>query len=290
MSTMISFEDNSLSNSFLSMDEVRALCPYAFKEEPTNPNVSKKYIQANTATVLDDLSKLGWYPVQAKQCRNKKGSKGIRSFHMIALQNPNIKILKPDGEGNLTVDAYPRIILTNSHDSFNSFKFMLGLYRVVCSNGIVIATDEMVNMSIRHINYTFEGLREIVNKAIENVPNIINTMNEMKNTILSEDDKKELAAEAIRVRKEATESTKFDINEETIMDILNPTREEDKGDDLWTVFNVCQEKIIKGGYSDISKNGKSRKQRPITSIKKDVDFNQKLWAIATRYMPSASAA
>ena len=73
MSTMISFEDNSLSNSFLSMDKVRALCPYAFKEEPTNPNVSKKYIQANTATVLDDLSKLGWYPVQAKQCRNKKG-------------------------------------------------------------------------------------------------------------------------------------------------------------------------------------------------------------------------
>lgn len=290
MSTMLSFGDNSLSNSFLSMDEVKALCPYAFKEEPTNPNVSKKYIQANTATVLDDLSKLGWYPVQAKQCRGKKGSKGIRSFHMIALQNPDIKILKPDGEGNLTVDAYPRIILTNSHDSFNSFKFMMGLYRVVCSNGLVIATDEMVNMSIRHINYTFEGLREIVNKAIENVPNVINTMNTMRQRILSVDEKKELAAEAIRVRKEASDATKFDIDEETIMDILNPTRKEDEGDDLWTIFNICQEKIIKGGYSDISKKGKMRKQRPITSIKKDVEFNQKLWAIATKYMPVASAA
>lgn len=161
---------------------------------------------------------------------------------------------------------------------------------MVCSNGLVIATDEMVNMSIRHINYTFEGLREIVNKAIENVPNVINTMNTMRQRILSVDEKKELAAEAIRVRKEASDATKFDIDEETIMDILNPTRKEDEGDDLWTIFNICQEKIIKGGYSDVGKKGKMRKQRPITSIKKDVEFNQKLWAIATKYMPVASAA
>ena len=74
------------------------------------------------------------------------------------------------------------------------------------------------------------------------------------------------------------------------MDILMPVREEDKGDDLWTVFNVCQEKMIKGGFQSTSKNDKVRKQRKITSIKKDVEYNQRLWEIATRFMPATAAA
>ena len=73
---------------------------------------------------------------------------------MIALQNPDIKIMR-NGE----VDAYPQIILTNSHDGFNSFKFMLGIFRLVCSNGLVVCDNQMVNMTIRHINYTFDELR-----------------------------------------------------------------------------------------------------------------------------------
>ena len=50
----------------------------------------------------------------------------------------------------------PQIILTNSHDGFNSFKFMLGIFRLVCSNGLVVCDNQMVNMTIRHINYTFD--------------------------------------------------------------------------------------------------------------------------------------
>ena len=182
--TMISFADNRLSTSFLSKEELLEACPHAFRSEPTNPNVSDKYVQANTMTVIDDLAKLGWFPVQAKQCRAKKNSSGVRSFHMIALQNPNIKIMKTNADGTQVVDTYPRIIMTNSHDGYNSFKFMLGLFRLVCSNGLVVCDNQMVNMSIRHINYTFEELRRIVAQAIEEVPNIVNTMNKMKKFII----------------------------------------------------------------------------------------------------------
>ena len=76
--TMLSFSDNNLSTNFLSMDDLRKACPAAFKTTPTNPGVSERYVHANTATVIEDLAKLGWYPVQAKQCRPKKDSKGIR--------------------------------------------------------------------------------------------------------------------------------------------------------------------------------------------------------------------
>ena len=58
----------------------------------------------------------------------------------------------------------------------------------------------MVNMSIRHINYTFDELRRIVATAIEEV-NIVNTMNQMRLTELSEDNKMELAKEMFKIRK-----------------------------------------------------------------------------------------
>jgi hypothetical protein len=292
--TMLRFDNNNLATEFLSMDDVKRLCPAAFKTEPTNPNVSDKYIPANTATVIEDLAKLGWRPTQAKQCRQKKNSSGIRSFHMVAFQNPDVKICKPvtDADGNTTevVDSYPRIILTNSHDGFNSFKFMVGLFRLVCSNGLVVCSNEMVNMSIRHVNYDFEALRLVVTNAIEQVPNIVNTMNTMKKTILTDDNKKELAMAVVKIRKELDENQKIEIDEKTIMDILMPVRDEDNGDDLWTVFNVCQEKLIKGGFQSVGKNNKSRKQRSITSIKKDIEYNQQLWNLAMNYMPATATA
>lgn len=292
--TMLSFSDNSLSTNFLSMDDLRKACPAAFKTSPTNPNVSERYVQASTATVIEDLAKLGWYPTEAKQCRAKKGSKGIRSFHMIALQNPNVKISKivenSDGTSTEIVDSYPRIILTNSHDGFNSFKFILGLVRLICSNGLVLCSDEFANLSIRHINYTFETLRTVVADIVEKVPYVVSTMNDMKNTIISDDNKKELATAVVKIRKELDDNQQIELDEATIMDILMPVREEDKGDDLWTVFNVCQEKMIKGGFQATGKNDKVRKQRKITSIKKDIEYNQRLWEVATRFMPATVAA
>lgn len=279
--TMIRFSNSTLQN-FLSNDELRKACPYAFKDEPTNPNVSGKYVQANTMTVIDDLAKLGWYPVQAKQCRAKKNSSGIRSFHMIALQNPDIKILR-NGE----VDAYPQIILTNSHDGYNSFKFMLGIFRLVCSNGLVVCDNQMVNMTIRHINYTFDELRRIVATAIEQVPDIVNTMNKMRTVELSNDEKKDIATKMFKIRKGYDENDNVQVDEETINDILTPVRSEDNANDLWTVFNICQEKMIKGGFSATGKNNKARKQRGITSIKKDMEYNQRLWGVASQYLMAA---
>ena len=287
MSTMISFNNDNLATSFLSNDDIRRMCPLAFKSTPTNPNVSDRYVQANTATVIEDLAKLGWYPVDAKQCRPKKNSSGIHSFHMVAFQNPDIKIYKTTPDGETVVDAYPRIMLTNSHDGFNSFKFMLGCFRLVCSNGLVVCDNQMVNMSIRHINYNFEELRRIVASAIEQVPDIVNTMNQMRTVTLTDEQKNEIAKEVIKIRKDIEPEKDIDVDEATIENILKPVRDEDKSNDLWTVFNVCQEKLIKGCFNATGKNNKMRKQRGITSIKKDLDFNQRLWNTASRYLMAA---
>ena len=287
MSTMLSFNNDNLATSFLSNDDIRRICPMALHTTPTNPGVSDKYIQANTMTVVEDLAKLGWFPVQAKQCRNKKNSSGIRSFHLIAFQNPDVKITKTLDNGEKIVDTYPRIILTNSHDGFNSFKFMVGLFRLVCSNGLVVCNNQMVDMSIRHINYDFEELRKIVASAIEQVPNIVNTMNDMRNIILTDEQKTAIASEVVKIRKGFEDDDNYIVDAEVVEDILTPVRAEDNGQDLWTIFNICQEKMIKGGFGFRGATNKLRKQRGITSIKKDMDFNQRLWQTASQFLAAA---
>jgi hypothetical protein len=284
---MLSFNNDNLATSFLSNDDIRRVCPMALHTTPTNPDVSDKYVHANTMTVVEDLAKLGWFPVQAKQCRNKKNSSGIRSFHMIAFQNPDVKITKTLDNGEKIVDTYPRIILTNSHDGFNSFKFMVGLFRLICSNGLVVCNNQMVDMSIRHINYDFEELRKIVASAIEQVPGIVNTMNDMRNVMLTDEQKTALATEVVKIRKGIEDDENYVVDAEVVEDILTPVRNEDNGNDLWTIFNICQEKMIKGGFGFRGATNKLRKQRGITSIKKDMDFNQRLWQTASQYLMAA---
>lgn len=285
--TMVRFSNDNLSSSFLSNEDIRKICPMALQSAPTNPNVSDKYVQANTMTVIEDLAKLGWYPVEAKQCRAKKDSSGIRSFHIVVFQNPDVKIIKNCNNGETIIDAYPRIILTNSHDGFNAFKFMVGMLRLICSNGIVCG-EQFVNMSIRHINYNFEELRKVVTTAIEKVPEIVATMNKMRTIIPTEEQKVAIATEVIKIRKGVKDDEKFEVEQDIIDDILTPIREEDKTPDLWTIFNICQEKMIKGGFSYINQRNKQhsrlRKQRGITSIKKDMEYNQRLWNTATQYL------
>lgn len=285
MDTMLTFNNDSLHTP-MTKDEIRQKAPYIFAESPTNPGVSSRYVFANTETIIDDMAKLGWDVVDCKQQRANKRSK-VRSFHMVAFQNKDVFITRTLADGTEAVDCFPRIILTNSHDGFNAFKFMVGVFRLVCSNGLVVATETFANVAIRHINYTFDELRSIVAKAILNVSDNIAVMNEMEKTTLTEEQKHALANEAMRIRNGEDEKP-VNLSEDDLEDILAPVREEDKGDDLWTVFNLLQEKIIKGNFKTVSeKSKKPRKARPITGVARDIEINQALFKYASEMRQAA---
>ena len=112
---------------------------------------------------------------------------------------------------------------------------------------------------------------------------MVNTMNKMRQIIPTDEEKTAIATEVIKIRK-GIECENYQVDAKVIQDILTPIREEDKAEDLWTIFNVCQEKMIKGGFDFNTNNtNKMRKQRSITSIKKDMDFNQRLWQMVSKY-------
>lgn len=286
------FRNQDLSETFLTEEQIRARCPLAFAEAPTNDKVSDRYVLANTATVIRDMERLGWKVVEAKQRKGHADSSGRFSYHMVVFQNPNVKITRTvEGSEEEVVDCFPRIILTNSHDGLNCFKFMVGLFRLVCSNGLVIASEQFSDLKIRHINYTFEELRALTTRVIEDLPNQVALMTRMKNFSLTKEQMLDMALRMYKVRKgiPLEEDCEIDVDEETLEDMLEPQREEDKEVDLWTVFNVLQEKVIKGGYTYCEEGKKPRKMRKITSFVKDLDLNEKMFQIATSYLPAMAA-
>ncbi len=50
-------------------------------------------------------------------------------------------------------DAQPQILLTNSHDGKAAFNFRVGIFRLVCSNGLVISDADFGVMSILDATY-----------------------------------------------------------------------------------------------------------------------------------------
>jgi len=273
---MLSFKGQQ---EYMTKDQLKEVCPLAFADAPTNPKVSGKYLFVNTETIVDDLDKLGWKPVQAAQ-RKGRGKTTIFSKHMVAFQNPDIMIKGKDGD-----DSFPRIIMTNSHDGMQAFKFSVGIFRLVCSNGLVVADEQFSDFKIKHKGYSFEELRGVVNEAVADLPNKVEVLNDMKQRILSSQEKNKLALDAMLIRAGivpgSEKAKKFNYDDETIIDILDPKRDEDKGDDLWRVFNVIQEKITQGDFHAALTGAKVRKVRKIKSFEKDLKVNKELFKLAT---------
>ena len=275
---MLSFKEGD--TTYMNKEQLREICPLAFAEAPTNPDVSKRYLFVNTETIIDDLDKLGWKPVQAAQRKSRGNGGTIFSKHMVAFQNPDIKIKGSDGD-----DSFPRIIMTNSHDGMQAFKFSVGIFRLVCSNGLVVADEQFSDFKIKHKGYTFGELRDVVNQAVADLPNKVQVLNDMKNRTLTQEEKNKLALDSMLVRAGiepgSEKATKFNYDDETIEDILDPKRKEDKGDDLWRVFNVIQEKITQGEFHAALRGAKVRKVRKIKSFEKDLKVNKELFKLAT---------
>lgn len=292
MSTMMTFASQNLENKFLTEKEIEERCPAAFLTEPTT-DVSEKYVVARTIDVIRDLEKLGWKPVAACQRKKQKNSNTKFNFHMVVFQNPDVKIVKTvkdeNGIPREETDCFPRIILTNSMDGCACFQFLVGLLRLVCSNGLVIGTDMFADMKIRHIHYTFEDLKELINKVVEQLPVQVSEMNRMQMVNLTEEQKKDFAKKAYLLRLGKEIDDVLDVDNDTLEDILAPTREEDQGDSLWNVLNVIQEKMVKGGFKTSKEGKKPRKVRALKSFITDMDFNKEFWSLAESYLPKEAA-
>jgi hypothetical protein len=264
-----------LSNDgFLNASQIKERAKSVFTDK-AGPSTSEKFTHIPTHKVIEDMEQLGWMVVDAKEVKARaKNSIGFQK-HLVIFRNPDVIINGADGD-----TVFPQILLTNSNDGKNAFTFTAGLFRMVCENGLVASTQEFENVKMRHMGYTFEELQKQIRAMVEQLPLTVESMNKMKQIQLDEEQAKALAKKALTTRftEEQVEAMDFNLDE-----LLEPTRDEDKGNDLWSVFNVIQEKILDGSFSYMS-GAKIRKARKVKNFKQDMEINQKLFTMAAEFI------
>ena len=270
------------NDQFKSLEELNEIAPSIFTKKGSD-KTSSKYTHIPTDRVIKDLELLGWGVVDAKEV-NARQDKGYQK-HLVVFRNPDVSINKKSTnvDGDVFEDiVFPQILVTNSHDGKNSFKFQAGLYRMVCENGLVIADQQFEDYTIRHMGYDFEALQGVIKDMISNLDLTVESMNKMRKIELDENQQFEFAKKLLDIRVEGTDNL---YREEQIGDILVPQRKEDFGDDLWSVFNRVQENIVEGNfkYYNAKTLGTERQARPIKNFKQDMDVNKKLFSAALEY-------
>ena len=272
---------NLQSTEFLSLEEIKEIAPSVFTTNGSK-DTSDKYTHIPTDRVIRDLELLGWKVADVKEVSARKDTTIGYQKHLVVFRNDDVVITGEDGD-----TVYPQILLTNSHDGKNSFKFQAGLFRMICENGLVIADESFEDYSIRHMGYDFESLQSLIKEMVANLDVTVESMNKMKKIELDENQQLELAKKLLEVRLEGTGNT-YDSYQPTSINYSQ--RKEDNGTDLWSVFNRQQENIIEGNFSYFNEKKYStmvpnlhfvgRQARPIKNFKQDMDVNKKMFAAA----------
>ena len=262
------------NSQFIDKKEIKNRAKSIFTEKGA-PNVSDKYAHISTEKIIDDMALLGWGVVDDKEVKARKADTMGFQKHLVVFRNNEIQITSEDGD-----NVFPQILLTNSHDGKNAFTFTAGLFRMVCENGLVVSSREFENMKIRHYGYTFEELQETIKTMVEKLPLTVESLNKFRSIEMGQDQMLDFAKKALATRftDEELDNIKIDLK-----DLLTPTRKEDNGSDLWSVYNVVQEKLTHGmfeyGYASTK-----RKARKIKNFQQDIKLNTKLWELAEQYI------
>lgn len=235
-----------------------------------SPRASGKYLFIPTTDIVDALAGEGWVVSSAVQTKSKaEGRKGYQR-HMLRF--------RPENQDNQihVGDSIAELLLDQSHDTTRSYRFGGGVYRLVCGNGMVVCETAFPGIRINHKG----TLSDIVQASLEvahKLPELAEAVGKFRDTKVNDLIRADFAQRAIAVRY-------GDRKPLEPADILYIRRDQDHGDDLWTLFNVVQENIMRGGQIGILENGTMRRMKPITGMSSGIGVNEGLWSLAQEYV------
>ena len=230
---------NAKLNTVLDDATIRRMAPSVFATEPYQ-TVSSKYRFLPTIEVVNAFRDSGYNVVSATQSRSRIIGKGDFTKHMLRLRHKDYMQVANVG------DEVPELVLVNSHDRSSIYNLMLGIYRLACSNGMMVASGKIDSLSVRHSG-SKDLLQEVIDvsaEVIKEAPKALRQINRFKNIPLS-------PAEQLAFATGARELMGSNIDVEPIK-LLGFRRYADKPATdgtatLWQTTNVVQENLIRGG-------------------------------------------
>jgi hypothetical protein len=245
----------------ITLDQLKSQTPSVFATSPST-KMSDKYVFVPTMDILENFEREGWELASAKQV-----GRGIHSVHELRLRN---------GELPKVGDTLVEAIIRNSHNGMAAFQVSAGLHRLVCSNGLTVPTALAESFNIRHSRFDLDEVKRLTESFAGKLPKIEGSVRRMMEREMTIDEKIEFVRKSVGIRFGQDKV----LNELQIVGLLTPNRDEDQGDDLWTTFNVVQEKYIRGGIETTSQRGRRTKLRGLENIMAVNQVNTKLWTLA----------
>ena len=250
--------------SALSVEALRQKVPAAYAPA-AHESRSPSYTFISTATVVDALGSAGFYPVEARQAVRAKSL--LHARHLIRFRRRF--------ETVALRDVVPEILFLNSHDGTSAYQLRVGLYRAVCTNGLVVSEGTFPAFRVAHRGDVVADVVRAALEISERFDGLAGSVERMERTRLDQLDRLDFAAEAVALRLRGGPTGGVEPAR-----LLVPRRAEDAGNDLWRTFNVVQENTLRGGIVRRSASGRSTRTRAITAIKEDLRLNAGLWELA----------
>lgn len=255
--------------------DLRAAAPSIFSEK-AHASRSAKYEVVPTIDVLERLRKAGYVATAASQNGLRRGDakeKAMRApfvRHLIRLRHKT----DLDVADRKVGDVIPEIILLNSHDGTSAFRMEAGLFRLACSNGLIVKSSDFGSIRLNHTgNALLEAVTAAASDISERLPEVIRVTKEWDKINLSVGQRARFAKAALDLRYNGNAPI-------GAAEALTAQRAADEAPTLWRTFNILQENLSKGGLAGKSATGREIKTHSIKSVNNTLHFNRSLWEMA----------
>ena len=252
--------------------QLRALAPSVFAGN-AHAKVSERYSFLPTATVVEGLRAEGWAPVWA-------GEQRIRHSDRQGFQKHMIRLARVD-DLRRTQAERPELVLVNSHDRSCAYQLHAGIFRFVCSNGMILADSVFARISIMHVHFEPSKVIEASFQIVREMPAIADLLEGYKARQLTTPERTAFGEAALILKYGSLEKAPVGAEK-----ILAHRRSEDARPTLWNVLNVVQENLMDGGQRDYRRRRPDRsrrffgKTRPVKGLDENVRLNKALWHLA----------
>jgi len=203
-----------------------------------NPNkVSSRYHGIDSNSMIEALQDTGLV-IRKIQAPTGRGNLEFNK-HIVRLTTPeNIELLN---NRSLNIE-FPEVVIVNNNNSQGVNQVLLGVYRLVCSNGMILG-NSYFESRIRHSSRIIDNTVEALTAARMQFDRVVDTVNTLKSIQVNKpmDYREFLEQEVI------LPMIKSDNERLTIRSNFNPQRRDDLSLDAWTILNRYQEYLIKGG-------------------------------------------
>jgi hypothetical protein len=252
-------------DSGFSLDQLKVIAPSIFAETPAG-KVSDRYGFVPTVSVVEELNNRGLVPVFAGQTLSRDQDNRPFAKHLLRF--------RPQYAPTVVGQSVPEVVLMNSHDGSSGFKMWLGLFRMVCCNGMIVSDGILGQVSVSHRSNAAQIVGDQSIGFMGQIDHIEDRVRRFMDRVLSPLEQGQLAETAAQLRWGNDRPTGLDHNS-----LLIARRFEDTGSTLWATLNRIQENVVKGGVH-LTRQGRQSTTRVLRSVTDDARVNAKLWEAA----------